>query len=94
MPVGILNLCILLPGCKSLKEKRSRISPMIHRIHDRFNVSISEMDHQDLPGDTCISCALVSNDRILIENSLREVVKYLESHWPDETICKEEMEII
>jgi uncharacterized protein YlxP (DUF503 family) len=94
MPVGILTLSITLPGCSSLKEKRSRISPMIHRIHDRFNVSISEVDHQDVLNDTCISCAIVSNDRILIENSLREVVKYLESHWPDEIIFKEEIEII
>jgi hypothetical protein len=94
MPVGILSLRIRLPGCKSLKDKRSRIAPMIHRIHDRFNVSISEMDHQDVLDDTCISCAIVSNDRCLIENSLREVVKYLESHWPDEVIYKEEVEII
>ena len=94
MPVGILNLSITLPGCISLKEKRSRISPMIHRIHARFNVSISEVDHQDVLDDTCISCALVSNDRILIENSLHEVVKYLESHWPDEVVYKEEVEIL
>jgi uncharacterized protein len=94
MPVGILNLSIDLPGCKSLKEKRSRIAPMIHRIHDRFNVSISEMDHQDVLDSTCLSCAIVSNDRILIEKSLHEVVKYLESHWPDELIIKEEVEIL
>jgi uncharacterized protein YlxP (DUF503 family) len=94
MPVGILNLSITLPGCSSLKEKRSRLSPLIHRIHDRFNVSISEVDHQDVLDDTCISCAIVSNDRILIENSLHEVVKYLESHWPDEVIYKEEVEIL
>lgn len=94
MPVGILTLSITLPGCSSLKDKRSRISPMIHRIHDRFNVSISEVDHQDVLNDTCISCAIVSNDRNLIENSLREVVKYLESHWPDDIIFKEEIEII
>ena len=94
MPVGILSLRIRLPGCKSLKDKRSRIAPMIHRIHDRFNVSISEMDHQDVLDDTCISCAIVSNDRSLIENSLHEVVKYLESHWPDEVIYKEEIEIV
>ena len=94
MPVGILSLRIRLPGCKSLKDKRSRIAPMIHRIHDRFNVSISEMDHQDVLDDTCISCAIVSNDLCLIKNSLREVVKYLESHWPDEVIIKEEVEIL
>lgn len=94
MPVGILNLSIRLPGCKSLKEKRSRISPMIHRIHDRFNVSISEVGQQDIWDDTSISCAIVSNDRILVENSLREVVRYLESQWPDEVIYKEEVEIL
>jgi uncharacterized protein YlxP (DUF503 family) len=94
MAVGILILSIKLPGCQSLKEKRSRISPMLHRIHEHFNVSISETDHQNAWQTAGITCAIVSNDRVLIEKSLHEVARFVETHWPDEVIYKEEIEII
>jgi uncharacterized protein YlxP (DUF503 family) len=94
MVVGVLILSINLPGCRSLKEKRSRISPLLHRVHEQFNVSISETDHQDIWQKTCISCAIVSNDRTHIEKSLHEVTRFVEAHWPDEIIYDEEIEII
>ena len=93
MAVGILILVLELTGCHSLKEKRSRISPIIHRLHDQFNLSVSETAHQDAWHLTEISCALVSNDRTHIEKSLHEVVRYVESHWPDERIRQEKVEI-
>jgi uncharacterized protein YlxP (DUF503 family) len=94
MTVGILTLTIKLPGCRSLKEKRSRISPMLHRLHEKFNLSISETGDQDNWQTTCISCAIVSNERTHVERSLHQVIRYVESHWPDEVIIKEEIEII
>ncbi len=77
-----------------MKEKRSRISPIIHRLHEQFNLSVSETDHQDAWQLTGITCALVSNDRTHIEKSLHEVIRYLESHWPDELIRQEVIEIL
>jgi uncharacterized protein YlxP (DUF503 family) len=94
MAVGILVLDLELTGCHSLKEKRSRISPIIHRLQEQFNISISETAHLDAWQRTEISCALVANDRKFIEKSLHEVVRYLESHWPDETLRHETLEII
>jgi uncharacterized protein len=94
MAVGILTLNIELPGCHSLKDKRSRILPIIHRLHEQFNISVSETAYQDAWQLTEISCALVANDRIFIEKSLHEVIRYLESHWPDEILRREELEII
>jgi uncharacterized protein YlxP (DUF503 family) len=41
MSIGILTLEIQLPGCKSLKEKRSRLKPLIARLHREFNVSVA-----------------------------------------------------
>lgn len=66
----------------------------MHRLHEQFNLSVSETDHQDVWQLAGISCALVSNDRPHIEKSLHEVVRFLESHWPDELIRREAIEII
>jgi uncharacterized protein YlxP (DUF503 family) len=94
MAVGLLTINLELSGCRSLKEKRSRIGSIMHRLHEQFNLSVSETDHQDVWQRTEISCALVSNDRTHIERSLHEVVHFLESHWPDEILRSEAIEII
>jgi hypothetical protein len=94
MPVGILVIHISLPGCLSLKEKRSRIAPILHQIHRKFNVSISETDQQDVWQNSCLSCSAVSNTRINIEQSFQNVIKYIETHWPDEVILQSNIEII
>ncbi len=39
---------LFLPYCSSLKEKRKLINSIIDRIRKRFNVSICEVEYQDL----------------------------------------------
>ena len=93
MAVGNITLRIKLPGCRTLKEKRSRIAPILHQLHEKFNLSVSEIDQQDLHQQTVIACALVANEHVFIEKSLHEVVQYLESHWPDEILYSQAVEI-
>ena len=62
MSIGILTLEIHLPGCMSLKEKRSRLKPLLARLHREFNISAAEVDRNDSWQETILACALVSND--------------------------------
>lgn len=94
MTVGILTLQIHIPGCGSLKEKRSRIKPLISRLHREFNISVAEVDFQDVWQDAVIACALVSNDNRHTQRALQAVVQWIESTWPDVTLTSERLEII
>lgn len=94
MPVGIMVIQLTFSGCSSLKEKRSRIAPILHQVHKKFNVSISETDLQDVWKNACISCAIVSNNKILIERSFNAILNFIETHWPDETIQYNTIEIL
>ena len=94
MPVGLLTLHLLLPGCTSLKEKRSRIKPILARLHREFNVSTAEIDRQDAWQEAVIACAQVSNDAVLLSQSFQEVVKYIEKNWPDENLMADRIEIM
>ncbi len=64
--IGTLSLHLRLPGCRSLKEKRGRIKPLIHRLHREFNVSVAEMDLQDAHQETVICCAMVGSDGVFL----------------------------
>ena len=72
-----------IPGCRSLKEKRSQIKPLIARVHREFNVSVSEIDKQDILDEAVICCALVSNERRFAEKNIAKVISFIETYWKD-----------
>lgn len=94
MNVGILTLEIQLPGCKSLKEKRSRLKPLITRLHREFNVSVSELDRLDAWTESIIGCAIISNDRQFTQNALHSIIQWLNLNWPDVTLVDDHIELI
>lgn len=94
MPIGVLTIAIQLPGCQSLKEKRSRLKPLIARLHREFNISVAEMDAQDRWSEAVLACALVNSDHKLIQRSLHIVPTWIEQHWPDVAVTDDHLELI
>ena len=94
MGLGLLTLQIEIPGCKSLKDKRSRLKPLLIRLHREFNISVAEIDHNDAWQSAVIACAMVSNSSKHSQRALQSVVEWIESHWPDVTIIDDYIEII
>ena len=92
--LGLLTIHLHIPGCKSLKEKRSRLKPLITRLHREFNISVAEMDLNDIWQDTVIGCAVVSNDAAQAQRTLQTVSAWVESNWHDMTVVDESIEII
>ena len=92
--VGILTLHLHLPGCSSLKEKRGRIKPFIHRLHREFNLSVAEMDLQDKWQESVITCGMVGNDAAYLQSALETVRKWAEAHWPDGDVLDMKVEIV
>lgn len=60
--VVVLTWQLAIPGCRSLKEKRSAVRSLVQRMRSRFNVSVAETDMQDLHDRTEITASLVSSD--------------------------------
>ena len=90
--ITLLTLKFYLPGCSSLKEKRSRLQPILTRVRKEFNVSVSEIGLQDVWQSAWIGIASLSNDRIHNEQVLDNVTKFIESNWPDEQILESHQE--
>jgi uncharacterized protein YlxP (DUF503 family) len=94
MSLGVLTLQIDIPGCKSLKEKRSRLKPLLTRLHREFNISVAEIDHNDAWQSAVIACALISNNTGHTQRSLQQVIQWVETYWPDVTVIDDQIEII
>jgi uncharacterized protein YlxP (DUF503 family) len=88
----LLTIKLYLNGCSSLKEKRSRLQPILTRVRKEFNVSVSEIGLQDVWQSAWVGIACVSNDQTHNQQILDNVVKFIESNWPDEQILESHLE--
>jgi uncharacterized protein YlxP (DUF503 family) len=79
MIVGIAQANFHIPAANSLKAKRAVIQSLKHRITSRFNVSVAELDHQDLWQRATLGVAVISADVGIVERILAEVRRLLES---------------
>ena len=81
MIVGLLTIELFIPGSQSLKEKRA----VLRRIKDRvkkFNIAVSEVEHQDLWQRAGIAVVTVSTDRPHAERELAAVADEIERVEP------------
>jgi len=83
MHVGALTLELRLPGCLSLKEKRSRLKPLLAALHREFNISAAEIERNDSHGLAVVACVAVANERPHIERVLGRLPSWVEHHRPD-----------
>jgi uncharacterized protein len=69
-----------LPGCRSLKEKRSVVRSLRDRLRAKFNVSVAETGFQDVHDRAELSLALVASDGRLAESVLDKTDHFVEAH--------------
>lgn len=67
-----------LSGVTSLKEKRSIVKSLIGRLKSRYNISISEVDHQDNKRSAVIAMSLVSNDGRFINQQFDTIINFMQ----------------
>ena|ERR1017187_852622 len=81
--IGLLTLDIHLPNAHSLKEKRHVLSSLKARLQNRFNVAVSELDHQDLWQRATLGVVSISSS----DQNLRQVLEGAQNEA--ETIVEE-----
>jgi len=79
MIVGVLKAQLNLQGVTSLKQKRSIVKSLTGRLKSRFNISISEVDHQDSKIVAVIAISLVSNDNGFVHQQLDAIIKFMQN---------------
>ncbi len=72
MVVASLTWELALPGCSSLKEKRSVVRSLRDRLRAKFNVSVAETGFQDVHTRATLSIALVATDARFAESVLEK----------------------
>lgn len=77
MVVGLASIDIHIPESGSLKTKRQFVKRIKDRVKNRFNVSIAEVDHNDLWQRTTLGVSVVANQRQFANQVLSGVVEFI-----------------
>ncbi len=78
MIVAVLEVDIHMPFNSSLKEKRHILRSIKDRVLSRFDVSIAEVDYQDLWQRSRLAIALVSNNASFANKYMMEILRFIE----------------
>jgi uncharacterized protein YlxP (DUF503 family) len=78
MIVGVMKAQLNLQGVTSLKGKRSIVKSLLGRLKSRFNISVSEVDHQDEKTHAVIGIAVVSNETRFIDQQFDAIVHFMQ----------------
>jgi uncharacterized protein YlxP (DUF503 family) len=93
MNVGVCRIELRLPENESLKGKRQVIKSIIARLQNKYNVSVAEIDNQELWQIATLGIACVSNHRRHADETLSSVVRFVVQSYPNLEIVNSEMEI-
>lgn len=69
---------LYIPSVLSLKGKRMILKSLLTKIRNKYNVSISEVDHNDLWQRSTLTMVTVANDRKRVDQVLNNVRKFIE----------------
>lgn len=74
------KLSFYIPHANSLKDKRQVRRNLVDKARHKFNASIAEVDTQGAHRTLTIGIAVVSGDTTHAQQSLDEIIRYMENH--------------
>ncbi len=94
MNTGVCKIKLHLPGIESLKGKRRIVKSVISRLRNQYNISIAEVDDQDLWQLATLGIACVSNHNQHVDETLSKVLGFIAQNYPELEVVDHEMEIL
>ena len=91
--IALLTLDIHIPHAHSLKDKRMVVRRLKDRLRSKFNVSVAEVDHQDLWQRSQVSVVTVGADETFLQKVLDEAAEEAERVLP-ECMVQSNIEIV
>ena len=94
MHIGYCTIELQLPENHSLKGKRSVIKSINTRVSREFNVSIAEVDDQDMWQRAVLGVACVSSSAGYAHGLMERVVQWIEDKRPDVVLLAYHIEML
>jgi len=89
MFVGVARLSLHVAESGSLKGKRQVLRKVIERVKARYNVSIAEVEDQDLWQRATIALAVIGGERRHVDEQVEKIIHYVEEMYVAPLVSRE-----
>ncbi|MBU5590260.1 DUF503 domain-containing protein [Clostridium sp. MSJ-4] len=80
MIIGTAKIYLRANWVHSLKEKRMIVKSIIAKLKNKFNLSIAEVENQDIHQSIVIGIACISNDTQHANSMLQNAINFIEEN--------------
>jgi uncharacterized protein len=94
MNVGICRIKLHIPESGSLKDKRRIVKSLVSRLRNQYNISVAEVDDQDLWQLVTLGVSCVSNHNQHVDEILTKVISFVTNNYPELEIVDQQSEIL
>lgn len=77
--LGVLELVLIVPGARSLKDRRQVVRSLVDRIRARFEVSARELAESESPTRTVVVVTTAGGEPQPVRSALEKVREFAES---------------
>jgi uncharacterized protein YlxP (DUF503 family) len=77
--IGFVECECFIYNAQSLKDKRAVLQRIMTRLKHKFNISVSEIDHQDVWQRTTLGIVAITSSKQATERELQNSLKMIDS---------------
>lgn len=92
MKILLMRITLRASWVHSLKEKRMVIKSLIQKLKNKYNISVSEVDAQDIHQRLVIGIAGVCCTSAQVDSTMENIISFIESNTDAEIISIENEE--
>ncbi len=93
MIVGLCTVELFISESRSLKDKRQVLHSLKDRLHGKFNLSIAEVDGQDLWQKAVLGMACIANEGSHVNRVLEQALNVIRS-MPAVEVVRTQLELL
>ena len=86
MIIGSCRIWLRADWVNSLKEKRTVVKGITDKVKNKFNVSIAEVENQDMHKEIGLGFACVTNESRHAQSVMQNVVAFVEGNTDAEVV--------
>ena len=93
MVVGVCTVELFIGASQSLKDKRQVLHGLKDRLRGKFNLSVAEVDGQDLWQKAVLGMACVANDGRFVNQVMEQALNLIKS-MPSVEVVRTQQELL
>ncbi|SFC13317.1 DUF503 domain-containing protein [Clostridium uliginosum] len=86
MKILLIKVTLRASWVHSLKEKRMVVKSIIQKLKNKFNISVGEVDNQDIHQTIVIGIAGVCNTSAMVDSTFENIINFIEVNTDAEIV--------